>query len=143
MCMVDSADGGNEFSSEYRTKSGRKEYQCYECGRKIKVGEPFVNHVWKFDGDFSHVRTCIHCEVACKWLFENCAGYLVGCVLEDIMEHVSEYKRVNPPLPCMPDLIQLEFGMRNKWILQDASVNGQLSPLPKLPARIESEQVAA
>jgi hypothetical protein len=144
MCMVEGADGDGyiDFSSEWPTGKGRKEYRCYECHRTIAIGESFVNHVWKYDGELSHVRTCAHCAVACEWLSKNCNGYLIGTVLEDIDEHVHEYSHV--PIPaCIPDLVLLQTGMRHKWVIQDGPQKGQLSSLPALPCLLEPATKAA
>lgn len=133
MCMIDYADGCNEFSSTTAHRA-RKQHKCDECRRFIEPGETYTYHSWKFDGDFSTSKTCQHCQVACDWLSTNCGGYLVLGVYEDIQEHVSEYRG---DAVCVPRLKRLELGMQRKWQIRRGPRKGQLMPIPQQPAKLE------
>lgn len=133
--MIDGADGYNVFSNEYLVKRCVKEHRCGECGRTIRVGEPYMYHSWLYDGCFDVSKTCSHCQVACDWLSANCSGYLVCNVLEDIQEHVDEYRRDKPD--CMGRLMVLLIGMRHKWVVRRGPRKGELMRLPQLPAALE------
>lgn len=133
MCMIDGADGYNEFSST-STHRARKQHKCDECHRVISSGETYVYHTWKGDGEFGTAKTCQHCKIACDWLSENCGGYLVFGIYEDIQEHVSEYRG---QAACVSRLKRIEVGMSRKWTIRRGPRKGQLMPLPQLPAKLE------
>lgn len=134
MCMVDYADDGcNEFSHTV-TYHARKEHKCDECHRTISPGEPYLYHSWKFDGAFSTAKTCQHCKVACDWLSENCGGYLIFGVSEDIHEHVTEYRG---QAACVPRLKRIDVGMTRGWKIRRGPRKGQLMPIPQLPVKLE------
>lgn len=133
MCMVDGADGYNEFSAQ-REHTARKPHRCEECGRTIHPGERYLLTCWKYEGDFSQARMCAHCQVAADWLTENCGGYLTHGVEEDLREHVSEY---GGQTACWPRLARLAVQMDQNWTYRRGPRKGQLMPLPALPGKLE------
>lgn len=141
MCMFEGADGYNTFSSSSNPKA-RKQHRCNECRRTIEIGERYCYYAWLFEGDFGVSKTCLHCQVAGEWLQQNCGGYLVGSVLEDIEEHVHEY-HYKPAPACIPRLMRLRTGMRQKWLIKRGPSAGKLMPIPTLPALLEPLKQAA
>lgn len=134
MCMVDGAyDGPNEFSRTTQ-HTARKEHRCGECHRTIYPGERYTYASWKFDGDFSSAKMCRHCSVAADWLNENCGGFLISGIREDIQQHVSDYRG---DAACVPRLKRIDVGMRRKWKVGYGAKRGQLMPIPQMPAQIE------
>jgi hypothetical protein len=133
MCMVDGADGCNEFSRTTH-HTARKEHKCAECHRAIEPGERYTYDSWKYDGDFASSKRCAHCNVSAQWLRENCGGFLIYGIYEDIQEHVSEYRG---DAICVPRLKRLEIGMQRRWKIRRGPKKGQLMPIPQLPAKLE------
>lgn len=108
MCMAGGGDGP-DFAYTY-SGVARREHKCYECGRAIRVGEPFVREfiVWeRGNGGAGSFIACSHCEVLQGWLGANCEGWVFGKVIEDIAEHARDYKRA--------DLARLVIAARNQW----------------------------
>ena len=126
MCMIDAADGlGNRCQREARRRA-RKAHKCGECSRVIAPGETYVDASGiDCDGNAWTHKVCAHCDVVTVWLAENCGGWLMQGVLDDIREHVEEYRRM--------DLARLVVGMQRDW----KRFHGGLMPVPKLPRPIE------
>lgn len=106
MCAID----GGEMYYPYRVqnvKRARKEHRCDECNRTIAIGESYRYAFGVLDGDANHHHICAHCRVAADWLIDNCSGYLHCGVLEDIQEHVDQYRYFG--------LARLKAGMLRKW----------------------------
>lgn len=140
MCMIDGADGCNTFSSDHFPKA-RKLHKCEECGRAIHIGERYHYHAWLYDGDFGTSKMCAHCEVAGQWLQDNCGGYLVGSVWEDVEEHVSEFRYQKPA--CLARLMRLQIGRRRKWLIKRGPNAGRLMSVPQKPSPLEPLKKAA
>lgn len=128
MCMW---DGGEDRPEVHRSRfiKTRKERSCEECGRSITVGEPYQNVFMVYEGRGSTWVMCQHCLVAAQWLVENCGGYLLAGVWEDIHEHISEYRR--PEYRAVyRGLRRLEVGRERQWVRFD---RGGLMPVPVVP----------
>jgi hypothetical protein len=135
MCMVDGADGYNEFQTT-TIRRAKQPHKCGECFREIKPGERYTYHAWKFDGDFSWSKSCSHCMVAEDWLVENCRGFLIGGVQEDIQEHVQEYRGRSK---AVKRLARLKIGMERRWAIRRGPRKGELMPIPQLPIKLEPD----
>lgn len=133
MCMIDNADGYNEFNYVVR-RSARKDHKCNECGRTILKLETYEYTSSLFDGEFSSSKMCCHCSVAAEWLKNNCGGYLTCGIIEDIEDHIDEYRGV---AVCVPRLQRLKIGMKRRWTIMRGPNKGNLMPIPKLPVRLE------
>lgn len=129
MCMWDDCD---DYPQVYRSKvqRTRKERKCQECSRAIAVGEPYQNVFMVFDRDASAWITCQHCLMAAQWLQENCGGYLIGGVWEDIHDHIREYRGPSAYRAIIHGLRRLEIGCERKWRRFDGA---GLMPLGKVP----------
>lgn len=46
-----------EFSTQ-KTLTARKEHKCLLCGQKIGIGQKYIRHSGKYDGDF--FDDCFH-----------------------------------------------------------------------------------
>lgn len=124
MCMI---DDGERYTVYHATVAkARKVYRCDECRRDIQKGESYRRTVGLYDGHWSTNKVCSHCMVAAEWLLTNCGGYMDNGVLDDIREHVDEYRRM--------DLARLVVGMRHKW--RRLRHEGMMS-IPKLPRPIK------
>lgn len=122
MCAIDGLD---EYDRVHWTRERKaiKQHQCEECRRPIERGERYqITSGIDSDGDPFSYKVCGHCLVACKWLSENCGGWVRSGVLEDLYEHVDEYRR--------PDLARLYVAMRRDW---KRFRRAGLMPVPKLP----------
>lgn len=121
MCMVDGADDRCNILRDENRKA-RKVHLCSECARKIQPGETYNLQVAQWEGTVDDYKTCQHCEVAKRWLTQECGGYLYQGVEEDISEHASEYRNIG--------LWRLVVGFRRNW----GRFDGQgLMALPKMP----------
>jgi hypothetical protein len=106
--MADLSDGDFDFAT-HEDRKARKEHRCGECWRTIAKGETYRLHTSCYDHYVCTSKVCAHCQVACRWLSQNCGGWIFEAVREDIHEHVSEYPGLALPL------LRLEVGMRRKW----------------------------
>ncbi len=120
MCMFDDAESATVLSSKDRV--AKKNHTCGECHRTIDTGEKYHTDVYKFDGQVSRHKTCMHCMVARQWLSYECAGWICGCIQEDIDEHVQSGG-------CPVALSRLAIGMKSKW----RTPRGKLMKIPALP----------
>jgi len=137
MCMW---DGYEDSPSVYRSKiqRTRKERKCGECNRKIAIGEPYQNVFMVYDGAPRTFVMCQHCLVAATWLVENCGGYLLEGVWEDVHSHVSELHR--PQYRAVyRGLRRLEVGRERQWQRFDQT---GLMALPKLPPVVDEKMAA-
>lgn len=132
MCMIDDADGTNEWQGE-DSYTARKTHRCGECRREILKGERYTVVKWIYEREFSQSKICSHCQIAANWLEENCNGYLTTMIYEDIHDHVQEYKGRSK---CISRLARLDFGMRRKWLVKRGPHAGQLMKIPQLPGRL-------
>lgn len=122
MCMIDGADSDAQVQHAYTVKKSRKPCKCTECRREIPVGDTYYRVEMVMEGGWHTFRVCTHCQVATEWLRKECGGYLLEGVLEDISEHVQEYR-------SMP-LAKILVGMKRKW----RALRGDgLMPLPEMP----------
>jgi hypothetical protein len=85
----------------------RKDHVCYECGRTISKKEKYQYTFGVWGGDVNTYKTCEHCVVGQKWLWETCGGYLHGGLDEEMREHAEDYRRF--------DLYRFVVGMRKQW----------------------------
>lgn len=133
MCMIEGCDERASIWNE-REQRARKPHKCCECGRQIEAGEVYV-YLWakSSDGPFTG-RWCAHCDVAQKWLWENCSGSLLSGVIEDCREHVDEY---SGEAACIPALARIVVGAGRKWRVRRGPRAGQLMPIPRMPGRLE------
>ena len=131
MCMVDYADedGGTSLGDE--TRKAKKAHRCDDCFRDISPGETYRIGKWASGGSVSTFKMCSHCRVAAEWLQGNCGGYLWGGILEDISEHVEEYRGVYPGVAR--DLKRLHVQACHHWEFKRGPRAGALLPLPKMP----------
>lgn len=120
MCKIDDAEPWEFMTSGIRKAA--KPHRCGECGRTIPKGEAYEYVCGKADGYFSISRTCQHCQIARKWLIEECGGYLYGGVFEDLAEHANDqiggFK-----------LGRLVIGMKHHW---KRLTSDELMPLPRI-----------
>ena len=86
-CIYVDSDNRPEFYSE-RRPFARKEHTCYECGRKIEIGEKYENVAGKWGDGFSNYKTCIDCLSIRDQFF--CQGFFYGELCNDLWEHISE-----------------------------------------------------
>lgn len=107
MCMYD--DGGPPAVYRSRIQRTRKERRCYECGRKITIGESYQNAILVYEGHRCTFATCEHCQVAMAWLSENCGGYVHGGVWKDLEEHIGQFPTLAYPLS------RLKVGRQRMW----------------------------
>lgn len=137
MCMIEGCD---ERASVWResTQKACKQHVCGECHRHIEPGEVY-HRVWAVssDGPFDG-KWCAHCDVAKEWLWKNCGGSLLCGVMEDISDHVQEYRG---EAVCVARLKRIEIGARRKWRVERGMRKGQLMPIPQLPAALEPKHV--
>ena len=124
MCMVEAADGGYWARSREAKPKARKAHRCNECGRDIQPGEQYryFAGIHTENGSMVH-KCCSHCEVASKWLLEQCNGYIYSAVAADIAEHINEVEDGY-------SLARLWVGMKRKWKRFDGE---GLMGLPRMP----------
>ncbi len=136
MCMIDDGDRAQLWSES--TRRARKEHKCCECGRTIHIGEKYCVVFGKQDGDTFFDKWCGHCDVAKDWLWTNCSGSILTCVIEDIRSHVEDYRG---QAACVPRLQRIVVGAGRFWKIGRGARKGQLMALPKLPANLEPKHV--
>lgn len=132
--MADDADLASVWNET--TQKARKPHKCGECGREIEPGELYVR-VWAIgsEGPFQG-KWCAHCDVGKDWLWENCSGSLLGGVIEDLEEHVRDYRG---RAVCVPRLHRICIGAARSWRVERGPRAGQLMPIPVLPAKLEPQ----
>lgn len=123
MCNIENSDGFVDVIQPECDRKARKAHTCLECRREIRAGEQYRHTVYKFDGDLTSYKICLHCHVAAEWLMRECGGFLYSQIQDDILEH-TESRR-----PYGIDLFRVAVGMRRKWTKK----NGGLMPIPKRP----------
>lgn len=134
MCMWDGVD---DFPQVYRAKvqRTRKERHCCECRRKIALGERYNNVFMVYNGSAGTWTMCEHCMVAAAWLDENCGGYLLEGIWEDIHNHIREYYGPPQYRPVVHGLRRLEVGRERKWRRFD---DAGLMAVPRVPPVVEA-----
>ena len=90
MCRIQGCDPWEIYHEAKRT--ARKEHSCYECYRKISIGEQYHYATGlAIDGNRWDVfHLCAHCDAAAQWLMVVCGGYLYGGIGEELLEHWEE-----------------------------------------------------
>jgi hypothetical protein len=123
MCNVD-YDRPDFYVQDQRR--ARREHKCGECGRTIAKGEFYVRSSGKWDGLCNSFKHCEHCAVLAAWLERECGGYMHGGIIEDIGEHLSEYR-----VPAVG------FSLARLYVMagRDWKRRGQLVQVPPTPAR--------
>lgn len=123
MCMADFG-----LYIEFQTSSlrkARKQHRCDECNRDIGAGETYHIYTSKCDGQVSSNKTCVHCQVAQRWLLKNCHGFIFTEVRNDLEEHRDF------------SLAKLAIGMRRKW---KAFRSDALMSIPAYPRDYSPDQ---
>ncbi len=109
MCRVE--DGDHWTMSTQTRPVARKPHQCVECWRTIPPGERY-HHLRGLLGDqWSDLKWCEHCDAAGEWLSIQCRGYLVGQMLEELVEHWQEDTAFRSVW-----LARAIAGMRRRWL---------------------------
>ena len=106
MCSIDGDPPS--FYREERRKA-RKVHTCEECGRQIEAGERyrFVSGMW--NGHVGEHKACAHCDAAQRLLVKHCDGYMLGCLREELAEHIEEY------LPWSISAARMMVGVKRHW----------------------------
>src|ERR1700749_2787400 len=99
----------NEPESFYKeeTRKSKKNHQCCECDREIKVNElyKFVSAV--LDGKYISFKTCNHCSLVKEWLLEIRGEFIHGELNEEIKYYAFECKKMF--------IYRIFVQIRNKW----------------------------
>ena len=119
MCAIDDAERCDVWNEG--DKKARKPHVCSECRREIAKGETYRRIDALYDGHWTTSRQCQHCRVGADWLSEECGGYLMDGVCEEIHEHAQEYRSLA--------LWRLVAGADRKW----KRARGGLMPVPRMP----------
>lgn len=133
MCMYDANDCRPEWYRESHPKA-RKPHKCEECRRDIHPGEVYQNVAGKWEGDVSEHKMCRHCRRAADLLVQECDGYVLGGVKEDLQEHVGERE-----YSWGRAAARLLVGMDRKWMRFDGK---GLMDLPVIRYATEQGTVA-
>ncbi len=128
MCRADGGETPTVWTTK-AVKAARKPHICDECRRTIEAGEPYRYAFMIWEGDPTETHTCEQCNVGCRWLVENCGGWVVGEVAEELAEHAEEYPDIAPPL------LVLVSGMKARW--RDA--DGFQMAVPEMPPSFQLE----
>lgn len=123
MCMINEADGVCEVY-QVGHHVARKEHRCLECNRTIAKGEIYRWTKSLSDGRWWLEKSCVHCEVAIKWLEVQCGGTITGMALEDIEEHIDEYQGRSMLIA------RLYVGMKRSWLRYDRQGLMKVRPVP-------------
>lgn len=85
MCAIDEC----EASKVYRggTRTARKAWKCYECGRQIAISEQYSYATTLADHGWRTFEWCRHCDEAGKWLVVVCAGWPHGALRSELYDH--------------------------------------------------------
>jgi hypothetical protein len=77
--------------SATNVKKSRKQRACEECGRKIRIGEPYENVFMVYDGMGSTFATCQHCFALRSFIQIStpCFCFIHGGVFENLKEHLE------------------------------------------------------
>jgi hypothetical protein len=96
MCFCVENDGATEFSAVTRPMA-RKLHRCEECGRTIGVGERYVRHVAKWEGEINTTVFCAECHAwamalcTAQQVVCGCSGWPVGGLWGEIEEFTREH----------------------------------------------------
>lgn len=109
MCRVDYAEPCDVFNQVAR--KARYQQSCGECGCAIMPGSRYEFVSMLYEGHWSTARTCLDCFAGRDWLTEECGGYIVGEVLDELLEHhrEGEYGEQSPIT-----LLRLIVGMQRR-----------------------------
>jgi hypothetical protein len=88
MCAVEDAEPWTLYREDH--PKARKPWPCGECRRTIAAGERYQQVVGLADGLWVTYRTCAHCNAASRWMSEVCGGYILGDLLDELVEHWHE-----------------------------------------------------
>lgn len=107
MCRIDDAPYPEVYDETHPT--ARVRHLCVECGRVIERGERYHHVRGKWDGMWSTVKECRHCEAAGAVMDVMCGGYPHGELLVELEDHWHEgYRSL-----AYARLIAL---MRRRWL---------------------------
>jgi hypothetical protein len=121
MCAIDDAEIFVKW--ERRERKAIKPHECSECRREIAKGETYHFEKGLLSGmGWESSKRCAHCEVGARWLVEECHGYCINQVREEIHEHAQDYHAKG--------LWRLVVGADRKWQRFDGA---GLMPIPAMP----------
>lgn len=89
-CSIGVEMGPSVARDEIRT--ARKQHKCCECGNPILPGDKYEYATGRWDGEWSHYKTC----VSCKWIRDRYCSH--GFVYGQLFEQIEECARFNLPL---------------------------------------------
>ena len=94
-CGCDLYDGPTVFRE--KMVKARKQHVCYECGKRIEIGEEYQYIFGVWDGDASSFHTCEPCADLRESLegIGFCSTY--GDLKSDHAEYLSEYVGTTHP----------------------------------------------
>lgn len=133
MCAIDGGERPDVYSGTY-IKAARKSHKCSECGRTIEAGEPYQRAFMVYKDHPDTFQTCQHCMIGQGWLGDNCGGWMHGRLIEEMDEHIQEYRDI------AFGLYRIKAGMLRKWARFDRA---GLMPVPPMPRSIESKYMVA
>ena len=87
---------------KYIVKSARKDHQCCECQRTIKLGETYEYTFGVWNGVAQTFKTCEQCQEIKHWAIESyeesndCFCWHYGRMLSDVREYANEIARDVP-----------------------------------------------
>jgi hypothetical protein len=90
MCLIENDDERSSFDRE-KLRKARKEHKCHECSKKIEKGQNYKEIVSCYEGSFYLRKHCTTCDMAADWLSKNCGGWVYDHIVDDVLDHVSEY----------------------------------------------------
>lgn len=121
MCSIDDSELFAIYES--RERKARKPHTCAECRRDIAQGETYRLCKGMLPGfGWMQSKICAHCCVGADWLIQECRGFSLDMVREEIHEHAQEYQKTG--------LWRLVAGADRKWRRFDGS---GLMAIPRLP----------
>src|SRR5438270_4402360 len=74
VCLIFDGDPAEVFTQENR--KARKQYECCECARTIRIGETYQICKMMYEGQWDTYRTCLICAEIRKAF--SCEGESIG-----------------------------------------------------------------
>lgn len=88
MCAIDDAPYPEVYHESHPV--ARRAHACLECGRVVRPGERYRLVRGKWEGVWSTIKECAHCEAIGDVMNVLCGGYPHGELLDELVDHWYE-----------------------------------------------------
>jgi hypothetical protein len=99
VCVYVDCDSSPDFLTCAHVKA-RKPHKCFECGRRIAIGDIYEYVTGKWEGEFDTFKTCDLCAEIRAVFF--CESWLYGNMWDEMREQA--FDKLTTAGPCFAEL---------------------------------------